>query len=434
MNLQENILRIKQIMGLLNEQTNGNLLTDKQYDYIKDIEHKFSYISDDKITPGLQYTGRDKEYQIKNTIEKTIGLDYWNKLNAKLKLQIYSFMYQTDSDNNSLYRWLSGLATTIIQYKNEKNPDKNTQIPIMKRSDIFTTTTTITDKDGKETPKILPLDELEKDKRNNIEKAIKIVKEAIDDGTINTINFYNLYLNTIKDQYNNISTGPTTTDKNRKYIWGPRPDALDKLMNGDPWSNVEKWWWDTIDPKKELKENPYKTTGGPIQTATTTKDSAQAQTTGGATSTTPTTKDLAQTQTTGGATSTTTTQTTGGGAATSTNNNDGELNRLVTSGITDTGVGAPFTDKPYISSGNTIYNQRKQSSTLQSNPKLRRPWGDPYIYYSATTGDIYYYLCGKRRDQAGMPVVPCPKLTSSDWIKSDTSTRTNAIKTNIFKN
>lgn len=126
---------------------------------------------------------------------------------------------------------------------------------------------------------------------------------------------------------------------------------------------------------------------------------------------------------TGGATSTTT-QTTSA-------IND-ELNNLITSGITDTGVVAPFKENPYIGTGDTTYNQRKQSS-YPINPKLRRPWGDPYIYYSATTGDIYYSLCGKRRDQPKKPVIPCPKLTSDNWIKSDSTNRTNAIKTNIFK-
>jgi hypothetical protein len=244
MNLQENINRIKQVMGLLNEQDDSNLLTNKQYGYIKDIESTFSFIENDVITGSTKYTGVDKEPTIKNTIKKTIGLDSWNKLDDRTKLQIYSFMYQTDSDNNSLYRWLAGLASAV-----------NSNIS---RSSVFTNSIPITDDKGVIIGRKIPsLEELPEDKKSNIEGAIKTVKDAIDKGTTNTDVFYYAYINVINDQYKNIDTGSNKA-ANYKYIWEPRTQALNLLMNGSSWEDVKKWWWNRIDPKKERKENPYK--------------------------------------------------------------------------------------------------------------------------------------------------------------------------------
>ena len=410
MDILTEIYRIKQVMGLITEQNDKSLVDENVYEAIKNIESVFSFTDKNGNIKGETYTGKEKESNIKKAIEDTIGLDYWFRIKPELRGQIYSFMYQADSSENSLYRWLAGLAQSIdpnIERKNvfaDKVPKRDANGKIM------------LDKYGKQIMEILPRDKLADDKKSNIDKAIDTVKKAIDNDKIN----YPNYLNIVKQQYDKLG-GTPNDEQNRIKIWGPRPEALDKLMSGESWPDVKAWWYKKIgetDPTTQVND------------ASTQKDSTSANT-APATPTSPVPssnvlpQDLLSTNASVVAPS--------NGLQQDLPPIDSELNRLETSGITDTGVVAPFTDKPYISSGNTIYNQRKQSSNLQSNPKLRRPWGDPYIYYSATTGDIYYHLCGKIKDQPGMPVVPCPKIPSDKWIKSDSSNRTNAIKQKIFQ-
>lgn len=410
MDILTEIYRIKQVMGLITEQNDKSLVDENVYEAIKNIESKFSFTDENGNIKGETYTGKEKESNIKKVIADTIGLDYWFRIKPKLRGQIYSFMYQADSSENSLYRWLAGLAQSIdpnIERKNvfaDKVPKRDANGNIM------------LDKYGKHIMEILPRDKLADDKKSNINKAIDTVKKAIDNDKINYLNYFNI----VKDQYDKLK-GTTNDEQNKIKIWAPRPEALDKLMSGESWPYVKAWWYNEIGETEPITQ---------VNNASTQKDSIPANP-APATPTSPVSssnvlpQDSLSTNVSVVAPS--------NGLQQDLPPIDSELNRLETSGITDTGVVAPFTDKPYISSGNTIYNQRKQSSNLQSNPKLRRPWGDPYIYYSATTGDIYYHLCGKIKDQPGMPVVPCPKIPSDKWIKSDSSNRTNAIKQKIFQ-
>ena len=415
MDILTEIYRIKQVMGLITEQNDRSLVDENVYEAIKDIESKFSFTDKNGNIKGETYTGKEKESNIKKAIKDTIGLDYWFRIKPKLRGQIYSFMYQADSSENSLYRWLAGLAQSIDPNIERKNvfADK-----VLKRD---ANGNIMLDKYGKQIMEILPRDKLADDKKSNINKAIDTVKKAIDNDKINYLNYFNI----VKDQYDKLK-GTTNDEQNKIKIWAPRPEALDKLMSGESWPDVKAWWYNEIGETEPITQ---------VNNASTQKDSIPANT--DVVQPTVIQKQdsaLANTvQSNIAAPAITTSQAT---QATLTQDSppiDSELDRLETSGITDTGVVAPFTDKPYISSGNTIYNQRKQSSTLQSNPKLRRPWGDPYIYYSATTGAIYYHLCGKIKDQPGMPVVPCPKIPSDKWIKSDGINRTNAIKQKIFQ-
>lgn len=410
MDILTEIYRIKQVMGLITEQNDRSLVDENVYEAIKNIESVFSFTDKNGNIKGETYTGKEKEPNIKKAIADTIGLDYWFRIKPELRGQIYSFMYQADSSENSLYRWLAGLAQSIDPNIERKNVfadkvhkrDANGKIML--------------DRYGNQIMEILPRDKLADDKKSNINKAIDTVKKAIDNDKINYLN----YMDIVKQQYDKLG-GTPNDEQNRIKIWAPRPEALDKLMRGESWLDVKAWWY------KKIGETDPTTQ---VNNASTQKDSASANT-APATPTSPVPssnvlpQDLLSTNASVVAPS--------NGLQQDLPPIDSELNRLETSGITDTGVVAPFTDKPYISSGNTIYNQRKQSSNLQSNPKLRRPWGDPYIYYSATTGDIYYHLCGKIKDQPGMPVVPCPKIPSDKWIKSDSSNRTNAIKQKIFQ-
>jgi hypothetical protein len=105
------------------------------------------------------------------------------------------------------------------------------------------------------------------------------------------------------------------------------------------------------------------------------------------------------------------------------NNDLSELDKLITQSITDTGTSAPYTDAPYTGLTATTLNQRQQSN-LTINDKLRRPWGDPYIYYSATSGSFYAYKCGK---DANKSILPCPQIKSTEWKDA------NKFKTDILK-
>jgi hypothetical protein len=227
MNLQENINRIKQVMGLLNEQASGALVGDNVYDAIKNIEHAFGFINDKKeIEPRKDLNGRENSDLIKNVINNSIGLDYWAKLDPKLQGQIYSFMFQSDSGvrkngkivKETRFRWLAGLAQAIDSSIN--------------RTDII-------DKQLNDP---------------NVQNAIKIVKNNIDKID------YNTYMTILKSQYEKLTTDDPKNDGIRLlYIWEPRPYALDKLINGgESWESVEKWWWNRIDPNGKIKNNPYK--------------------------------------------------------------------------------------------------------------------------------------------------------------------------------
>ena len=66
MNLQENIFRIKQMMGVLNEQTSGNLVGDNVYQAIKNIESVFGFIDGNgNIQPRADLNGTENEALIK---------------------------------------------------------------------------------------------------------------------------------------------------------------------------------------------------------------------------------------------------------------------------------------------------------------------------------------------------------------------------------
>lgn len=202
-------------MGLLNEQASGGLVADDVYAAIGNIEKVFSKVDENDNIIGIPYDPMGKEENIKQAIKSTIGFDNWNKMDSKLKGQVYSFMFQSDSGTSTRLRWLAGLAQAI-------DPNINRL--------------TIVDK---------PLN------NPQVINAIKLVND-----NINKID-YATYIKVVKNQYNNISETPNDL-LNRLYIWEPRPEALDKLMNGESWDDVKKWWWNRIDPNGKIKNNPYK--------------------------------------------------------------------------------------------------------------------------------------------------------------------------------
>ena len=111
-------------------------------------------------------------------------------------------------------------------------------------------------------------------------------------------------------------------------------------------------------------------------------------------------------------------------------NSSDEFDALITLGITDTGLQAPFTDAPKIAKDtNPININERQPSTYIENPKLRRPWGDPYIYYKANNGNYYAYKCGK---EAVDKIKPCPAIKKEEW--KDATQYKTAIETLVFTN
>jgi hypothetical protein len=120
MNLQENIFRIKQIMGVINEQTYmesyspANILDFCGYRAIEMFEE----------TKGLPTGGPMKadyfeeklasyETLISNNISKTIGMSTFNKFPPKLKMQIWSWMFNNTDAELGTVKWIAGLSQAI---------------------------------------------------------------------------------------------------------------------------------------------------------------------------------------------------------------------------------------------------------------------------------------------------------------------------------
>ena len=248
MDILTEIYRIKQVMGLITEQNETSLVDENVYEAIKNIESVFSFTDKNGNIKGETYTGKEKESNIKKAIEDTIGLDYWFRIKPKLRGQIYSFMYQADSSENSLYRWLAGLAQSID--------------PNIERKNVFADKVPKRDANGNSIMEILPRDKLADDKKSNINKAIDTVKKAIDNDKIN----YPNYLNIVKQQYDKLG-GTTNDEQNRIKIWEPRPEALDKLMSGESWPTVQTWWYKKIGETEPITQ---------ANNASTQKDSTSA--------------------------------------------------------------------------------------------------------------------------------------------------------------
>jgi hypothetical protein len=214
---RKNILKL---YGLLNEQTQGNLVSDDVYNAISDIESVFSYTDGSGQIRGNKFSGMEKEENIKNAIQNTIGLKTWFAIDELTRGQIYSFMFQSDSGATSKLRWLAGLTQAIDSSVNRGSiVGKSIQDP-------------------------------------NVQNAIRLIQQSVKDGTIGSI--YQNYLSIVQQQYQSIS-GTPNDEANRKKIWGPRPVALDKLMRGQKWDDVKKWWMSLINPQQNNSSQQNKT-------------------------------------------------------------------------------------------------------------------------------------------------------------------------------
>lgn len=203
--------------GLINEQSSGLNLPNEIFQIITDIEARFSFCEGGIVNGEPKYKGKAKLSVFTEYVKGTIGFDTWNKLDNNTKAQIYSFAYQTDTTaGKPKYWWVKGLAQAI-----DSNFDRVNGSP---------------------------------------EEAIKIIKSSKKLGSI-----YSDYLKTVKDQYANITMGPET-ECNRKKIWGPRPDAIDRMLNGEDHEKVLDDWEQTyINPKPIKTTTNTQTTNKPSQ-------------------------------------------------------------------------------------------------------------------------------------------------------------------------
>ena len=180
----------------INESGDSFKMPTQIYKIISDIESRFSYCKNGVVKGNSSYTGDEKANFFSKYVNDTIGYDVWNKLDDKTKSQIYSFAFQSDSIDPYKYRWVKGLAQAVD--------------PTVNRATI--------------TP----------------EAAIQIIKSAK-----NLANIYSSYLKVVKNQYNSITLTNGETECNRKKVWEPRPDAIDRMLNGEDHKKVLNDWQQT---------------------------------------------------------------------------------------------------------------------------------------------------------------------------------------------
>lgn len=199
--LNEELSKIKSMMGLLNEQSSGQLISDKGYQAILDFENT-------KGTPNRNLTGatsmqyksskvRSLENIISKHIESTITLERWFKINDLFRTQIYSFMFNADSDSTDHFKWLAGLAQSI-----------DSSIDRTKIRNVL-----LTDP--------------------NVQNALELVNKTIDSGKIN--NYYSQYKRVLKEQYKTITNSTQSAEWNeaaQKYSWSVRVDEIESHYNG----------------------------------------------------------------------------------------------------------------------------------------------------------------------------------------------------------
>jgi len=212
----------------INESGDSFEIPTQIYKIIHDIESRFSFCKNGVVKGNSSYTGDEKANFFSKYVNDTIGYDVWNKLDDKTKSQIYSFAFQSDSSNPYKYFWVKGLAQAVDSTVNRAT--------------------------------ITP------------DAAIQIIKSAN-----NLANIYSSYLKVVKNQYNNISLTNGETECNRKKVWKPRPDAIDRMLNGEDHKKVLDDWQKTyID---EATSNPSDI-NNTSSTETTSTDNSQEKKSG----------------------------------------------------------------------------------------------------------------------------------------------------------
>ena len=167
-------------------------LDDKAYKAIYDFETTSGLI--DKTT--LKAYGFSKSYDvhqndgiIKDHINKSIGNNTWMKIPMKFRMQIFSYMFNSDSyKDGDRYRWIAGLAQAV---NSDKFSDRQSTMS---------------------------------DPKEAIEYIKGLKEEDFE-------NHYDDYLKVLHSQYASLSTknGKEYDDAAKELSWFKRPGQLDKL-------------------------------------------------------------------------------------------------------------------------------------------------------------------------------------------------------------
>lgn len=162
------------------ETTKGRIVKDKNG----------KYIATSMESNGRKYDVHQKDNVIKNHIENSIGLDTWYKIPQKFRMQIFSYMFNSDSyedKKGDRFRWIAGLAQAL---NSDKFGDRQA--------------TMINPKEAIEYIKGLDIKDFEK--------------------------HYKDYLNVLHSQYASLSTpnGEAYDNAAKELSWFQRPIDLDK--------------------------------------------------------------------------------------------------------------------------------------------------------------------------------------------------------------
>ena len=210
--LMKVLISEQQLIHIITEQGSQQLISDNGYRAILSFENsKGTPNSDNSGATSMNYSKgdeRQKENIIRNHINNTIGLVRWFKISDLFRTQIYSFMFNSDSKDKDLFRWLSGLAQSIDG--------------TIKRG-------TITNKDITDP---------------NVKNAIDLINSAIDEGKIDS--YYEEYKRVLNLQYKSIMDSNVEKDNKGNdvvkpwfkaaytYSWSVRPQEIEMFYKNPP--------------------------------------------------------------------------------------------------------------------------------------------------------------------------------------------------------
>ena len=140
MNLQEQISRMKSIMGIIKESElksckrcmksypNGRM-EHCAYQAIERFEETYGTEKGQSMGDGYfesKYASFNSKIMAR--IDKVIGSSTWDSMSEKFKMQLWSFMFNSDSGDTDRYRWLAVLYLTANQEITEFNKSVTSKI------------------------------------------------------------------------------------------------------------------------------------------------------------------------------------------------------------------------------------------------------------------------------------------------------------------
>ena len=201
-------------VGLLNEQKSGFQVPQKAQDAVVAIEKKFGTYGPAGIGT-LNYTGDEKLGWMRDYVRDTIGFDCWNNMSDKMKAQIYSQVFQADGgDKPKQFLVIAALASCID--------------PKIQRTSVS--------------------------RKNIDDPAVKNAIQVIKNKCANINDYYDCLVSTIISQYQG-TVVPDYNAEKVKYLWVPRPTAIDKIMNGTSTDIALKEWEESLKKDEDKKSN-----------------------------------------------------------------------------------------------------------------------------------------------------------------------------------